>query len=347
MLSVQPGSNAMSCMSSLKNQGMPLILCTCQIEPHAGMHSICMQYVQLSNAQLTTEAKCSEATPEPWQFMSSRLTRHSAPAWWELIPLLHACMHAQIDVAITAKADIAWMWGFQGAVEGLFISQAKDDIAAFFDFIKRIFADLTAAGKAGHLITPFSCTVPLCYYINKTPDYITPVDCRPDKNARTCPKTLQHVGDLARKRCCQCMDACMQAPSQIAAAAEAAKAPVLRQLAAAAEAEAAASLRAKRGTRPRTSRDVQRVGASSDVLLPVVWQEQQQPTRRVRLHVGDGSGRLIDHSGVAEAAGKCCRDAHIDVWQVCSEVAYDNTDLKAAVVAVPGRAVMPYRVGTA
>jgi hypothetical protein len=59
---------------------------------------------------------------------------------------LHA--RAQIDVAITAKADIAWMWGFQSAVEGIFVAQAKDDIAAFLHFLQAIFADLSAAGKA-------------------------------------------------------------------------------------------------------------------------------------------------------------------------------------------------------
>ncbi|KAK9915782.1 hypothetical protein WJX75_004084 [Coccomyxa subellipsoidea] len=52
-----------------------------------------------------------------------------------------------IDVTMTAMADYAWMWGVQTAVEAIFISQAKDDIAAYLQSNIDFFRDLVAAGK--------------------------------------------------------------------------------------------------------------------------------------------------------------------------------------------------------
>lgn len=59
---------------------------------------------------------------------------------------LNAGSWVQIDVTLTAKADYAWMWGLQTAVESIFISQAKDDIAQYLQHNMRIFRDMLAAG---------------------------------------------------------------------------------------------------------------------------------------------------------------------------------------------------------
>lgn len=53
----------------------------------------------------------------------------------------------QIDVTVTAKADYAWLWGIQTAVESIFISQAKDDIGAYLQSNIRTCQELVAAGK--------------------------------------------------------------------------------------------------------------------------------------------------------------------------------------------------------
>ena len=60
----------------------------------------------------------------------------------------------QIDVTLTAKADYAWLWGLQTAVESIFISQAKDDITAYLQCNIDLFRELVAAGKVGP--TPFA-----------------------------------------------------------------------------------------------------------------------------------------------------------------------------------------------
>lgn len=66
-----------------------------------------------------------------------------------------------MDVTLTAKADYKWLWGIQSAVEAVFISQAKDDIAAYLDFNIKTFQELVAAGKvrpaAGCFWCPYEC----------------------------------------------------------------------------------------------------------------------------------------------------------------------------------------------
>ncbi|CAL8469994.1 g9536 [Coccomyxa elongata] len=52
-----------------------------------------------------------------------------------------------IDVTVTAKADYAWLWGIQTAVESIFISQAKDDIGAYLQSNIRTCQELVLAGK--------------------------------------------------------------------------------------------------------------------------------------------------------------------------------------------------------
>ncbi|BDA44003.1 hypothetical protein COCOBI_05-1870 [Coccomyxa sp. Obi] len=47
-----------------------------------------------------------------------------------------------IDVTVTAKADYAWLWGIQTAVESIFIAQAKDDIGAYLQSNIRTCQDL-------------------------------------------------------------------------------------------------------------------------------------------------------------------------------------------------------------
>ena len=68
----------------------------------------------------------------------------------------------QIDVTMTAKADYAWMWGVQTAVEAIFISQAKDDIAAYLQSNIDFFRDLVAAGKVCLLAQKCPCMQTLC-----------------------------------------------------------------------------------------------------------------------------------------------------------------------------------------
>ena len=52
-----------------------------------------------------------------------------------------------MDISLTAKADYKWLWGIQSAVEAVFVSQAKDDIAAYLQFNIKTFQELVAAGR--------------------------------------------------------------------------------------------------------------------------------------------------------------------------------------------------------
>lgn len=67
---------------------------------------------------------------------------------------------AQIDVTMTAKADYAWLWGFQTAVESIFIAQAKDDIAKYMDYNIKLFQEKVDAGEVGSCNLPFH--EPIC-----------------------------------------------------------------------------------------------------------------------------------------------------------------------------------------
>ncbi len=60
----------------------------------------------------------------------------------------------QADVTITAKADQPWLWGLQSAVETVFISQVKEDIATYLEYTRKILLDMY---KAGHVSVRTSC----------------------------------------------------------------------------------------------------------------------------------------------------------------------------------------------
>ncbi|BDA44004.1 hypothetical protein COCOBI_05-1880 [Coccomyxa sp. Obi] len=55
--------------------------------------------------------------------------------------------YIRMDITLTVKADYKWLWGIQSAVEAVFVSQAKDDIAAYLEFNIKTFRELVAAGK--------------------------------------------------------------------------------------------------------------------------------------------------------------------------------------------------------
>lgn len=52
-----------------------------------------------------------------------------------------------MDITLTAEADYKWLWGIQSAVEAVFVSQAKEDIAAYLEYNIKTFRELVAAGK--------------------------------------------------------------------------------------------------------------------------------------------------------------------------------------------------------
>ena len=58
----------------------------------------------------------------------------------------------QIDVTITAHADKGWPWGVLGMLDRVFISQAKADVEAYIDYIRRMVADLVVTGKVCTLL---------------------------------------------------------------------------------------------------------------------------------------------------------------------------------------------------